>query len=267
MERLQSFRRNNEEKFKFMRKKISIIIPVYNEEKTLEEIFSKVKSLSFRDFDQEIIIVNDCSTDSSTNILGKLHQKNPSLLVINHQTNKGKSQSVKTGMLRATGEVVVVQDADLEYNPEDLIKMLDLMIEKNADVVYGNRFGKKNRVIYWKNYWGNRFLSLLSNIFTYPKIKVMIPDMEVCYKMISQDVIKNIVRDITSTSNFGIEPEITAMLSKCRRDNKPLKFEIFPVDYFPRTIKEGKKMKAFSDGFKAIKEILKYNLSKRTVDI
>lgn len=243
-----------------MSKLISIVIPAYNEEKTLETLVNKVTDLKFKDFEKEIIIVNDGSKDKTFEIMKKLESENPTIKAFENERNMGKTQTVKHGLLKSNGDYVVIQDADLEYEPLELIEILELAVSKNLDVVYGNRFGKKNKVIYWQNYIGNKALSFFSNIFTFPRIKVWLPDMEVCYKLVRGDVIRDIAKTIESKSTFGLEPEITAKLSKYRINGKNLKFGTMAISYYPRSINEGKKMKAFSDGFKALKEILKFNI-------
>lgn len=241
--------------------KLSIVIPAYNEEKTLEELVGRVVNILLpENFQKEIIIVNDGSKDRTREIMQNLAAKDPEIQAIQNERNMGKSQTVRNGLLKTTGEYVVIQDADLEYEPNEIPQLLHLMIDKDLDVVYGNRFGKKNKVIYWQNYLGNKFVTAVSNIFTYPRLKTWIPDMEVCYKLMKGDVIRDIAQNIESKSNFGLEPEITAKLSKYKLNGKHLKFGIVPISYFPRSIAEGKKMKAFEDGFKAIKEILLYNI-------
>lgn len=244
-----------------MAKTLSLVIPVYNEEKTLEILVQKVLAVAFpQNISKEIILVNDGSKDKSGDIMDQLAKKYPEIKSYHNQNNAGKTQTVKNGISYTTGNYVVIQDADLEYEPKELIDLLNLMFEKDLDVVYGNRFGKKNKVVYWQNYIGNKALSFFSNIFTYPRIKVYIPDMEVCYKMIKGNVARELGATISSTSKFGLEPEITAKLSKYKLNGKHLKFGIVPISYYPRTIAEGKKMSAFSDGLKALKEIIQYNL-------
>lgn len=244
-----------------MAKTLSLVIPVYNEEKTLEILVQKVLAVTFpQNVSKEIILVNDGSKDKSGEIMDQLAKKYPEIKSYHNQNNAGKTQTVKNGISYTTGNYVVIQDADLEYEPKELIDLLNLMFEKDLDVVYGNRFGKKNKVVYWQNYIGNKALSFFSNIFTYPRIKVYIPDMEVCYKMIQGNVARELGATISSTSKFGLEPEITAKLSKYKLNGKHLKFGIVPISYYPRTIAEGKKMSAFSDGLKALKEIIQYNL-------
>lgn len=242
--------------------KLSIVIPIYNEEKTLETLVNKVLDVKFpQNITTEIILINDGSKDKSAEIMKKLTDAHPHIIKSFHnEKNSGKTQTVKNGLSFTTGDCVVIQDADLEYDPQELIDLINLMLEKNLDVVYGDRFGKKNKVVYWQNYIGNRALSLFSNLFTYPRIKTFIPDMEVCYKMMNGEVARELGKTIKSTSKFGLEPEITAKLSKYKLNGKHLKFGIVPISYYPRTIAEGKKMSAFSDGAKALKEILEYNL-------
>lgn len=244
-----------------MARTLSLVIPVYNEEKTLEILVQKVLAVSLpKNISKEIILVNDGSKDKSGEIMDQLAKKYPEIKSYHNQKNAGKTQTVKNGISYTTGDYVVIQDADLEYEPNELVDLLNLMLEKNLDVVYGNRFGKKNKVVYWQNYIGNKALSFFSNIFTYPRIKVYIPDMEVCYKMTKGDIARELGSTIKSTSKFGLEPEITAKLSKYKLNDKHLKFGIVPISYYPRTIAEGKKMSAFSDGLKALKEIIQYNL-------
>lgn len=245
-----------------MNKKIlSIIIPAYNESRTLVEIVEKlIKIILPNEMHKEIIIVNDGSKDDTFVIAQSLLKKYNFIKTIDNSSNLGKSQTVKNGILSSTGDFVIVQDADLEYDPNDISKMVELYFSKNLNVVYGNRFGKKNKVIYWQNYYGNKLITFFSNIFTFPRIKKYLPDMEVCYKLIEGNVARDIAKTINSKSNFGIEPEITAKLARYKLKGKRLKFGIIPVSYFPRSIAEGKKMKAFQDGFKAAIEIIRFNL-------
>lgn len=209
--------------------------------------------------EKEIIIVNDCSKDRTGELIEKLRSQYFSIKTLHNQKNIGKSRTVKNGILASSGDYIVIQDADLEYEPAELCDLMELMIQKNLDVVYGNRFGKKNHVIYWINYIGNRGISLVSNFYTFPRIKVFIPDMETCYKMGRGDVLRELAQKFTATSNFGFEPEVTAKLSLYKRDGKRLKFGIVPISYFPRSVAEGKHMNAFVDGWKALKEIIRYN--------
>jgi glycosyltransferase involved in cell wall biosynthesis len=240
---------------------LSIIIPAYNETKTLPTIVSKVLNIKLpKGFTKEIIIVNDSSTDDTLKIANKLANQHAEIKVLSNETNQGKSQTVRKGMLESTGDWVVIQDADLEYDPDDIVFILENVLKHNCDVGYGNRFALNNGVIYWKNFIGNIGLSSISNLFTIWHNRVFIPDMEVCYKLIRGSIARDIASTIISKSNFGIEPEITAKLSKYRKNQDFLKFIILPIRYYPRSIAEGKKMKAFRDGFKALFEIIYFNI-------
>lgn len=243
-------------------KKLSFVIPIYNEEKTLKEIVEKVLNLELpKKLEKEVILVNDGSKDSSAEIMTELEKKYSEVRIFHNEKNSGKSQTVKNGLNYTTGDLVVIQDADFEYEPTEIIELVNLYFESNLDVVYGNRFGKKNEIIYLKNYIGNRFLSFLSNLFTYPRIRVWIPDMEVCYKLVTGEIFREVGATIESKSTFGLEPEITAKLSRYKKqDRSRLKFGIVPISYKARTIEEGKKMHALKDGFKALVEIIKFNL-------
>lgn len=241
--------------------KLSIIIPAYNEQTSLETLAIKVtKVILPENYKKEIIIINDCSKDKTLEIARNLESKYSEIKVLNNDINLGKSQTVRKGILNSTGDFVVIQDADLEYNPEDISFLLGQLIKNNCDVAYGNRFGIYNGVIYTQNFIGNLLLSLISNLFTIFRIRVVIPDMEVCYKMIRGDVAREIAEGLKATSNFGFEPEITAKLSRYKMDGEHLKFIVLPISYIPRSLEEGKKMSAFKDGFKALVEIIKYNL-------
>jgi glycosyltransferase involved in cell wall biosynthesis len=242
--------------------KLSIIIPAYNEEKTLLTIIEKVLNFKLpNNIEKEILILNDASKDKTPEIIDQLAKKHKEIKAIHNEKNLGKSQTVRKGILESTGDLIVIQDADLEYEPEEISLLVEKLQEENLDVVYGNRFGKKNKVIYIQNFLGNKFLSLISNIFTYLRIRKWIPDMEVCYKLINGEVARELAQNLTAKSNFGFEPEITAKLSRYKKaKGSHLKFGIVPISYHPRTIEEGKKMKAISDGFKALKEIITYNL-------
>jgi glycosyltransferase involved in cell wall biosynthesis len=244
-------------------KTLSFIIPAYNEEKTLEQLVMKVIDFPLHSsFSKEIIIINDCSKDSTQSVIDSLAKRFNQVKPLTNAKNMGKSQTVRAGIVASTGDFVVIQDADLEYDPKEINDLVEYQIANDSDVVYGNRFGKKNKVIYWQNYIGNKFLSCVSNLFTYPRLGVWIPDMEVCYKLIRGDVARELGNGITSLSNFGFEPEITAKLSKYKKaDGKHLKLGIVSISYYPRSVAEGKHMKAFRDGMKALNEIIKFNLA------
>lgn len=245
-------------------KKLSFVIPVYNEEKTLEKLVEKVLAVNFpKKMEKELILVDDGSKDNSRKIMQSLQKAIPEVSAFFNSENMGKSQTVKKGLKKTTGDFVIIQDADLEYEPDDIITLVSLMQDNSLDVVYGNRFGKKNKVIYIHNYIGNKFLSFISNIFTYPRIRVWIPDLEVCYKMMRGDIARKIGRQMVSTSRFGLEPEITARLSKMKKNGRHLKFGIVPISYNARTISEGKSINAFKDGTKALWEIISFNLGRK----
>lgn len=242
---------------------LSICIPAYNEEATLTAIVDKVQAVKFSfPVKLDIIIVNDCSKDRTQEVATNLAKKYGNIRVLKNNKNLGKSQTLRRAFMNVSkdSDFAVCQDADLEYNPEDLIYMLDRLVHDKYDVAYGNRFGHYTEVLYKQNFYGNLFLSIFSSLFTTPRIKVMLPDMEVCYKMIRSDVARKVAKQITSKSNFGIEPEMTARLSKYLINGNHLKFVVTPTDYYPRSVLEGKKMKAFRDGGKALFEIIKFNL-------
>jgi len=241
---------------------LSIIIPAYNEEKTLAQIVLKVLSINLPEgFKKEIIICDDCSTDQTNLIATSLASQYAEIKLLRNSKNLGKTQTVRQGLLVSSGEFVIIQDADLEYDPEDIGFLLRETLRHQADVCYGNRFGKYNGVIYLQNFYGNLFLSAISSLFTSFRLRVVIPDMEVCYKLMRGDVARELADKITATSNFGFEPEITAKLSRYKKpDGSCLRFLILPISYSPRSITEGKKMRAFRDGLLALWEIFKYNL-------
>jgi glycosyltransferase involved in cell wall biosynthesis len=241
--------------------KLSFIVPIYNEAKTLSKILDKVLELKLpNNFEKEVILCNDCSTDNTQEVIDWYTKKYNYFKSLENPKNIGKSQTVKAGIIESTGDYIVIQDADLEYNPDDIILILENVLRNKCDVGYGNRFGKDNGMIYVQNFFGNIILSSFSSIFTSYRLRVLIPDMEVCYKLIKGDIVREIAPTIQSKSNFGFEPEITAKLSRYRLNGKNLKFIVLPISYYPRTIAEGKKMKAFRDGFKALWEIFYFNL-------
>lgn len=240
---------------------LSFVIPAYNESKTIELLVNKVHNLKLpKGFEKELIIINDCSTDNTFEIVRKIALQNRCIRVFSNEQNLGKSRSVRKGILKTRGSKVIIQDADLEYNPSEIITMLKLMESRNLDVVFGNRFGKKNKIIYLHNYIGNRFVSFVSNLFTYPRIRTWLPDIEVCYKLMDGTTARAMAQKLVSKSMFGLEPEITARLSKFKRHGKHLKFGVVPITYHARSISEGKKMRAFRDGVKALGEIIYFNL-------
>jgi glycosyltransferase involved in cell wall biosynthesis len=232
-------------------KKISIIIPCYNESKTILDIINKVQTANTLSLSKEIIIVDDGSTDGSREILKKFIIKN-GFKIIFHQKNTGKGAALKTGINISSGDVVLIQDADLEYNPDEYPILLEPILSGNADVVYGSRFmgGKPHRVVYYWHSLMNKFLTTFSNMLT----NINLTDMETCYKVFLGPLIRDISPKLQS-NRFGFEPEITARLSKIT----DIRFYEVGISYYGRTYKEGKHIN-WSDGIKAIYEIIKYNV-------
>ncbi len=230
--------------------KISVVIPVYNEVTTLQEVIEAVKKSSIpKDFETEIIIVDDCSTDGTTELLKKINDG--CIKKFFHEKNTGKGGALQTGFEHCTGDIIIIQDADLEYDPQEYFKLLKPILDDKADVVFGSRFmgGEPHRVVYFWHSIGNGFLTLLSNMFT----DINLTDMETCYKVFRADILKKIKLE---EPRFGIEPEMTAKIAK-------LKCRIYEVgiSYYGRTYEEGKKI-GVKDGFRAIWCIIKYNLFK-----
>jgi len=227
-------------------KKLSIVIPVYNEKDLILEVIKRVKSVPLKNIAKEIIVIDDCSNDGTTQLL-KEHAKNLVDRLLFHKVNKGKGAALRTGFKEATGDVVIVQDADFEYNPIEYPQIINPILNGNSDVVYGSRFLQEKTLGkgYKQNILANKFLTTLSNVMTGFKIT----DMETCYKAFKTEIIQNI--DICE-NRFGFEPEITAKLAK----QKVRLIEV-PISYYPRTKQQGKKIK-IKDGFRAIYCILRY---------
>lgn len=225
--------------------KLSIIIPCYNEQKTISVILDKVRNL--KDYDKEIIVVDDCSTDGTKEILKKL-ENSTEIKILYNDKNRGKGYCIKKGIDSSTGSVLIIQDADLEYDPNDIPKLINPIKNGNADVVYGSRFAgsEEKRVLFYWHSLGNKFLTTLSNMFT----NLNLTDMECCYKAFKSKIIK----DINLKENrFGFEPEITAKISK-----KDIQIYEVGIKYFGRKYSEGKKI-TWVDGFRAIYCIIFYS--------
>jgi dolichol-phosphate mannosyltransferase len=227
---------------------LSVVIPCYNEECTLRRCVERVLEIADENLSLEIIIVNDASSDRSLLIARELAGEHKEIVILEHAKNQGKGAALRTGFRQATGDFVAVQDADLEYSPKDLKKLLVPLIEGEADVVLGSRFlsGGCHRVFHFWHYVGNRFLTLLSNMFT----DLNLTDMETCYKVFRRDVIQAI--DLNE-DRFGFEPEIVAKVAHMR-----LKIFEVGISYYGRTYAEGKKI-GVKDGFRALYCILRYN--------
>lgn len=230
---------------KRVKMRLSVVIPCYNEEKTILNILEAVKQSPYPD--KEIIVVNDCSTDETRILLNSLPEDD--VKVLHHSTNQGKGAALRTGIRAATGDMVIIQDADLEYDPNQYPILVEPILRGNADVVYGSRFigSAPHRVLYFWHRVGNGFLTLLSNMFT----NLNLTDMETCYKVFRRHIIQSISIE---ENRFGFEPEITAKVARlnCRI------YEV-GISYHGRTYAEGKKI-GWRDGFHAIYCILKYNL-------
>jgi glycosyltransferase involved in cell wall biosynthesis len=225
--------------------KLSVVIPVFNEERTIEQIVERVRAVPL---DKELIVVDDCSTDQTRQILARLAAADD-VTVLRHDRNRGKGAALRTGFAAARGEVVLIQDADLEYDPQDYPKLLEPILDGRADVVYGSRFsgGEPHRVLYFWHSVGNRFLTLLSNVLT----NLNLSDLEVCYKVFRREILQAIEIE---EARFGFEPEITAKIAKAR-----CRIYEVGITYSGRTYQEGKKI-GWRDGLRAIWCILKYNL-------
>ena len=224
--------------------KLTIVIPVFNEKETIHDIIAAVEATPFR---KEIIVVDDGSTDGTRDTLGAI--QNANLRVIMHDRNQGKGAALQTGFSHAAGDIVIIQDADLEYDPEEYPVLLKPILDGKADVVYGSRFAGHgaHRVLYFWHYVGNRFLTLLSNLFT----NLNLTDMETCYKVFTREALAGVE---IKEKRFGFEPEITAKMAK-----KKLRIYEVPISYYGRTYEQGKKIN-WKDGVRALWCILRYNL-------
>jgi glycosyltransferase involved in cell wall biosynthesis len=233
--------------------KISIIIPAYNEESTISIIADKLLNLYLvNNIKKEIIIVNDCSTDNTEHLIQNIIKSNPTAEIkyIKHEKNAGKGAAIHSGIKNATGDYLIIQDADLEYDPSEMNKLLKPVLDGYADVVYGSRFigGAPHRILFFWHTIGNKFLTFLSNFFT----NLNLTDMETCYKLFKTSIINTIP---LQEKRFGFEPEITSKIAKI----KGIRIYEVGISYYGRTYLEGKKIN-WKDGFKAIYCIIRYNL-------
>jgi glycosyltransferase involved in cell wall biosynthesis len=229
---------------------LSVVIPVYNEVATIDRILAAVRAV---DIDKEIIVVDDCSTDGTRERLQEIAATDCRLRVLHHERNWGKGAALRTGFVTARGQFVLIQDADLEYDPGEFPKLLKPLIEGKADVVFGSRFtgSETHRVLYFWHSLGNRFLTLLSNMCT----NLNVSDMETCYKVFRREVIQGIS---LCENRFGFEPEITAKVASFRLNGRPLRIYEVGISYYGRTYQEGKKI-GWKDGLRALWCIVKYN--------
>jgi glycosyltransferase involved in cell wall biosynthesis len=235
--------------------KLSIIVPAYNEARTIHLILDRVAEVRLiADIEKELILVNDCSTDNTEGVLLDYIKMHPELNMqyFKHEVNMGKGAAIHTGIQRATGQYLVIQDADLEYDPEEFNFLLKSVVRGDADVVFGSRFlgGNSHRILFYWHSIGNKFLTRLSNMFT----NLNLTDMETCYKLFRTDIIQAIKLE---EKRFGFEPEVTAKIARVPN----IRIYEVGISYYGRTYEEGKKI-GWRDGFRAIWCILKYNLFK-----
>ena len=239
-----------------MKQKLSIVIPAYNEERTIHQILDRIRAVTLvGDLEKEIIITNDCSSDDTEGAIRKYMNQHPEMNIqyLSHEKNQGKGAALHTGIRHASGEYLIIQDADLEYDPEEYNLLLQPILDGFADVVYGSRFigGKPHRILFFWHSIGNRWLTGLSNALT----NLNLTDMETCYKLFRTSIIQPLeLRE----KRFGFEPEVTARIAKIR----DIRIYEVGISYYGRSYEEGKKI-GWRDGLRAIYCIFKYNLFSR----
>ena len=236
--------------------KLTVIIPTYNEEKTIEKVLSRIKEIELvASINKEVIIVNDSSKDNTEKIVHSFIKNNPDLIIQYHSfdVNRGKGAAIRKGIEAASGDYLIIQDADLEYDPTDYNDLLKPILFSDADVVYGSRFigGKPHRILFFWHTVGNKFLTFLLNMFA----NLNLTDIETCYKVFRTSIIKSIKLE---EERFGFEPEVTSKVAKI----KNIKIYEVGISYYGRTYEDGKKI-GWKDGFRAIYCILKYNIWSR----
>ncbi len=234
--------------------KLSIIIPVYNEVRTIETLIRRVLEVELQDIEKEIIVIDDGSTDGTAESIKRIAQSDKNIHVISLSQNLGKGNAVRRGFNKSSGDIILIQDADLEYNPGEYKKLLKPILDKKADVVFGSRFigDEPRRVLYNTHYMANKFLTFISNILT----NLNLSDMETCFKVFSRKAMDEISGCLTS-NRFGIEVDITAQVAKHN-----LRIYEVGISYDGRTYEEGKKI-TWKDGVAAIWHILRYNIFKK----